>query len=66
MPRPHTHADRARIDQIRSRARMLKDDVVINGDGNPLPSRDTLRSAAERLAYEDIDWLLNRIEENWE
>lgn len=66
MTRPHTHEDRSRLHQVRSRLRMLKEQVQVNGDGRPTPDRPLLKAAAERLVYEDLDWLLNRIEENWE
>ena len=63
---PFSFADRTRVDLIRGRVRRLSDEVVVNALGAPVPPREQLKRDAEHLAYEDVAWLLGRIEENWE
>jgi hypothetical protein len=64
--KPHKFEDVKRLEAIAFRAKQLKDEVAVDASGTPRPSLQILRSAAEHLAYEDVDWLLNRVEENWE
>ena len=64
--KPHKFEDIKRLETISFRAKQLKDEVVVDGSGEPRPSRRHLRTVAEQLVYEDVDWLLGRVERNWE
>lgn len=63
---PHSHEDRSRLERIRYRERILREERTKRVDGSVVPTHGELKDAVENLVYEDIGWLLERIERNWD
>jgi len=63
---PVTLEDRKRIELIGFRIKQLRDPVSVDASGAIRPPRVRLKRAAEKLVYEDVEWLLTRIERNWD
>jgi len=63
---PYTHEDRTRFAAIQQKVRLLSDERTRKADGSVVPTRDRLKHAAETLVYEDMEWLVTKIERNWD
>lgn len=63
---PSSFDERKRFDAVKYALRRLREDVVVRADGQPDPPREHLEAIAKRLIYEDLPWLIERIEGGWE
>jgi len=62
---PHGFEDRQRFESIKQKVRLLRDEREARADGSVHPDRERLKSAATTLIYEDMEWLITKIERNW-
>jgi hypothetical protein len=63
---PGTFEDRTRFAAIQGKVRILREERTKRADGTEEPSHARLKEAAETLVYEDMEWLITKIERNWD
>jgi hypothetical protein len=65
VTRPYEFDDVKRVEAIKGRLRLLCDERTEKGDGSVVPTRECLKAAAEQVVFNDVEWLLTKIEGNW-